>query len=341
MTARVSIIIVNWNGRHHLGPCLESLAAQSYRDFEVIVVDNGSTDGSVALLAHDFPWVRTIPLAENRGFATGNNCGYAAAAGELIVTLNNDTVAAPGWLAELVAVADTAPDVGMVASRICSAADADRIDSLGVRVCRDGMSRGAYRGKSFAALRLGRVEEILLPSACAALYRRAMLAETGFFADAFFAYCEDTDLGLRGRWAGWRALLATDAVVLHKYSQTGGSFSPLKLYLVERNHYLVAVRAFPPLQLALVPFFTLVRFLRQAQLVLTARGAGGEFVGSGARGALLAALVRGTRDALRGLPAAWRERRRVLATRRITGTEMARLLCVFRLGFAELLDDGD
>jgi GT2 family glycosyltransferase len=341
VTVRVSVIIVNWNGRHHLAPCLESLAGQVFRDFETIVVDNGSTDGSLALLGTDYPWVRVVFLPENRGFASANNAGFAVAQGEYVVTLNNDTVAKASWLTELVAAADGAPDAGMVASRICSFGEPDRIDSLGVRVCCDGMSRGAYRGQSYASLRLSPVEEILLPSACAALYKRAMLAETGFFCDTFFAYCEDTDLGLRGRWAGWRAVLATRAVVLHKYSQTGGTFSPLKLYLVERNHYLAAARNFPLPLLLLVPLFTLGRFLRQGELVLAGRGAGGEFAASGNRAALIGALLKGGLDALRLLPAALRERRAILSTRRITAGEMCRLLRDYRLSFKDLLDNGD
>ncbi|HEY6837991.1 MAG TPA: glycosyltransferase family 2 protein [Geobacteraceae bacterium] len=339
-SVRVSVIIVNWNGLEHLGPCLESLERQTFRDFEVVVVDNGSADGSVAFLRENHPRVRVVELSENRGFATGNNAGFAVAQGEFIVTLNNDTVAEEGWLAELVAAADSAPDVGMVASRICSFTDPDRIDSLGVRVCRDGMSRGAHRLQSYASLRLAATEEILIPSACAALYRRAMLDVTGFFADAFFAYCEDTDLGLRGRWAGWRAVLASRAVVGHKYSQTGGTFSPLKLYLVERNHYLAAVRNFPLRLLLLVPFFTLCRFACQAWVVLGGHGAGQEFSASASRGSLMLAVVRGVADALRMLPAAWCERRRIMATRRITSAQMCRLLRAYRLSFKELLDIG-
>src|SRR6185369_12131340 len=272
IAVRLSIIIVNWNGRNHLTTCLDSLDNQTFRDFEVILVDNGSTDGSLELVRKRYSWVKLVELPENRGFAAGNNFGLAAAGGEYIVTLNNDTEADPGWLAELVAVADAHPGAGMVASRICSFDDHDRIDSLGFRICRDGMSRGAYRLRRFSGLSIGRVEDILLPSACVALYRRVMVDEIGFFDEDFFAYCEDTDLGLRGRLAGWSAILARDAVVYHKYSGTAGAFSPFKLYLVERNHYWVALKTFPLSMLLLVPFFTLVRFMVQARLVLAGAG---------------------------------------------------------------------
>ena len=337
---RVSVIIVNWNGRDHLTACLESLAAQTFRDFEVVLVDNGSVDGSLELVRAHFPWVKLVELPGNRGFAVGNNIGLNHSNGAYIVTLNNDTAADSGWLAELVAVADTYPGVGMVASRICAFDDHDRIDSLGVQICRDGMSRGAFRLRRFSTLDLERVEEILLPSACVALYRRAMLDETGFFDEEFFAYCEDTDLGLRGRLAGWGALLARDAVVYHKYSSTSGTFSPFKLYLVERNHYRAVLKSCPMTFLLLIPLFTCVRYGVQASVVLSGTGSGGEFLASGSRTACIGAILRGMRDALLAIPSILRKRSAVMRTRRLSNREMSALLGRYRLSFRELLDDG-
>jgi GT2 family glycosyltransferase len=336
----VSIIIVNWNGCEHLETCLDSLSAQSYRAFEVVVVDNGSSDGSVTLIRERYPWVRLVELPENRGFAAGNNVALPFCRGRYIVTLNNDTAADPGWLEELAAVADARPDVGMVASRICDYYDRDRIDSLGFRVCRDGMSRGAYRQRRFSELLLNRIEEILVPSACVALYRRAMLDETGFFDEDFFAYCEDTDLGLRGRLAGWGALLATQAVVYHKYSGTGGAFSAFKLYLVERNHYWVALKNFPLPMLLLVPFFTIVRYCVQAVVVLSSSGSGREFRESGSPVLLAGAILKGVWHALRGTPRMLRKRSQIRRTARLSGREMAELLKSYDLSFRELLDNG-
>ncbi|KAF0218728.1 MAG: glycosyl transferase family [Geobacteraceae bacterium] len=336
----VSIIIVNWDGRCHLETCLDSLEAQTFRDFEVIVVDNGSTDGSVPFVRERYPWVHLVELPKNTGFATGNNIGLTHAAGEYIVVLNNDTKADAEWLARLVGVADAYPRAGMVGSRICSFEDPDVIDSLGHGVCRDGMSRGRFRLRRYSTLKMNEVEEIFFPSACVALYRRAMLNDIGFFDDDFFAYAEDTDLGLRGRLAGWDAVLATKAVVYHKYSGTGGVFSPFKLYLVERNHYWAALKNFPLHVLLLVPLFTLARYWAQARAVFSASGSGQEFLVSGSRGELLKAILHGTWDAFLGIPAALKKRAQVMKTRKITGREMAQLLKRYRLSFRELLDDG-
>jgi GT2 family glycosyltransferase len=338
---KVSIIIVTWNGKQHLPDCLESLQSQTFHDFEVIVVDNGSTDGSPEYLRTRHPWVRVVQLPVNTGFAAGNNSGFSHSRGEYIVTLNNDTMAEPGWLGELVAVADAHPEAGMVASRICNFTHRDQIDSLGFRVCRDGMSRGAYRLQRYSALTMNPVEEILLPSACVALYRRSMIDRIGFFDEDFFAFCEDTDLGLRGRLAGWGALLAPEAVVYHKYSQTTGVFSPFKLYLVERNHYWVALKTFPVSWILLLPFFTVVRFLVQAVTVIRGAGSGGEFLASGSRRGCLWAILRGMRDALAGTPAILRKRSQVMRTRKLSNRHYVQLLKRYRLTFRGLLDQGD
>jgi len=335
---RVSVIIVNWNGRSHLSDCLESLEGQSYRDFEVILVDNGSVDGSIDFVQEKYPWIKTLALAENTGFARGNNIGFEKSFGEYVVTLNNDTRVAADWLELLVATADCHPEVGMVGSRICAFNSPDTIDSLGVLICRDGMSRGAYRRQSFSSLNLTGSMEILLPSACAALYRRSMLEEVGFFDDEFFAYCEDTDLGLRCRLAGWKALLALEAVVLHKYSETSGSFSPFKIYLVERNHYWLAMKILPPTRLLFLPLFTLMRFSVQCWGVLIGRGSGKEFASGESKTAIISAILSGMSDAMRGLPAAYRKRRAIRAACAISNREQLVLLDRYKMTFRALLD---
>ncbi|WP_129127964.1 glycosyltransferase family 2 protein [Geomonas oryzae] len=336
---RVSIIIVNWNGLIHLPECLDSLAAQTFRDFEVIVVDNGSSDGSVEYLMGR-PEVRLVALSENRGFADGNNAALPFARGAYLVTLNNDTKAEPDWLEKLVSTAEAHPDAGMVGCRILSYQEPERVDSLGMAVCLDGMSRGNSRGKRFAEVAPAAVPEILFPSACVALYRRAMIDEIGFFDGDFFAYCEDTDLGLRGRVAGWRAVLARDAVVYHKYSMTGGALSPFKLYLVERNHFYAALKNLPFPLLLLLPVTTLMRYFAQARVVIGAKGTGGEFLTSGSKKECVLAVARGMRDAAIALPKLLAKRAEVMRHRRIGTLEMLKLLKRYRLTFHELLDAG-
>ena len=337
---QVSIIVVNLNGKGLLPMCLESLQAQTYTHFEVILVDNGSTDGSGDLVRQRYPWVKLVTLPDNVGFASGNNIGFEHASGAYIVTLNNDTKVDRNWLQELVWAADSNPAVGMVASRVVSFAEPDTIDSLGMLLCRDGMSRGAYRLQRFSTLPLGSIEDIFFPSACAALYKRTMLEQIGFFDDDFFAYCEDTDLGIRGRLAGWEAVVATKAITHHKYSQSGGTFSPFKLYLVERNHYWMVFKNFPLQRMVLLPYYTFLRYATQTKVVVSSHGAGHEFLSSASRSACLKAILKGTYDAFVRLPAMYRKRKHVRTLKKLSQQQYYELMKTYQLSFKELLDAG-
>jgi hypothetical protein len=206
-------------------------------------------------------------------------------------------------------------------------------------ICQDGMSRGCFRNQRWSTLSFSAVEEILFPSACAALYRREMLEEIGFFDEDFFAYAEDSDLGLRGRLAGWEALAATQAVVYHKYSQTSGSLSPFKVYLVERNHYWVAVKNLPLRMLLCLPVATLRRYIEQVRMTLQGSGTGGEFRAGGGQGEIIKALLKASRDSLFGLPQACRKRRQVMQLRRLPMSEFSLLLRRYRISFRELFDN--
>ena len=334
----VSIIIVNWNGMVHLPDCLNSLAEQTFHDLEVIMVDNGSDDGSVEFVKGHYPWVKVVALSENTGFASGNNRGFEHSSGHYIVTLNNDIRAEPDWLETLIRVADAHPLAGMVGSRICSFSDPDIIDSVGMGICRDGMSRGRFRNRRWSTLRLSDVERILFPSACVALYRRAMIEEIGFFDDDFFAYAEDSDLGLRGRLAGWEAVAATQAVVYHKYSQTTGRLSPFKVYLVERNHYWVVWKNFPLKHIFALPFYTTLRYFEQIRTVLLGDGTGGEFHASGSRRELIMAQIKGTLDGIGGIFRMFRRRQQLIEKRRLPMNQFSKLLRRYRITFRELLD---
>jgi GT2 family glycosyltransferase len=338
VSPHISIIIINWNGLAHLPDCLDSLAIQTFRDFEVILVDNGSDDCSADFVRNCYPWVHLVPLQENTGFATGNNRGLEHARGQYIITLNNDTRVAPDWLETLVRVTEAHPRAGMVGCRICSFSDPDLIDSIGMGICRDGMSRGRFRNRRWSSLHLRDVEEILFPSACAALYRREMLTEIGFFDDDFFAFAEDSDLGLRGRLAGWEAVAATQAIVYHKYSQTSGRLSPFKIYLVERNHYWVVWKNFPMSHLVALPFYSLWRYFEQVRTVMSGAGTGGEFRVSTTRGEIIKALLKGIRDGLGGIVRMFHKRRQLKKIRRLTIQQFSELLRRYRITFRELLD---
>ncbi|MBI4703162.1 MAG: glycosyltransferase family 2 protein [Deltaproteobacteria bacterium] len=225
MTAPFGVVIVNWNSRDDLAECLRSLRGQTDRDFETVVVDNGSTDGSPAMVREQFGWAMLIEAQENLGFAEGCNRAVAASSAAWVATLNNDAVAANTWVATLKGVAArAAPRLGMVQCRILFRERPERTNSTGVLVFTDG--RAIDRDYD-APARAGDVqEEIFCPSAGAAMYRRAMLDEvrlsSGYLDRGFFMYYEDVDLGWRCRLAGWDALYVPEAVVHHRFHGSAG-----------------------------------------------------------------------------------------------------------------------
>jgi len=242
----VTVIVVNYNGKHFLKDCLNSLANQTYPQHrvEVIVVDNNSTDGSAAFLRQEFPWVRTINAGKNLGFAAGNNLGLSIARGEWVALLNNDAIAEPDWLQASVESGVLADDIGGVAGHIVFANDPNRINSTGLVVLTDG--RGADRdvGKLDSEVRRPRGEVF---GGCGAglVLRRAMLDELGLFDPKLFMYYEDLDLAWRARSAGWRFVYEPKARVRHVFGGSAGVESPFQNRYVERNRCLVNLRHAP------------------------------------------------------------------------------------------------
>lgn len=314
----MSSVIVNWNGREHLEVCLSSLLGQALAATEVVLVDNGSTDGSVALVHERFgEAVRVIALDSNRGYGGALNAGICAARGRYLFVLNNDTEVDQNCLRALVDTAERCPQAGLCAPKILSFSDRRLIDNVGLLLYPDGMSRGrgrldVDRGQYDAE------EEILLASGCAMLLRREMLADIGLFDEDLFAYCEDTDLGLRAQLAGWRCRYVPKAIVYHKYSASTAHYSPLKAFLVERNRLWVAVKCLPlPLLVMSLPF-TALRLCVQALAVFQRRGAAGRFADAHSASGLLIVFIRAVLAALHGLPGAWRKRRTIQRRRRLS-----------------------
>ncbi|MBU0705404.1 MAG: glycosyltransferase family 2 protein [Chloroflexi bacterium] len=302
MSPKVSVVILNWNGRRYLDDCFTSLQAQTYADFEIILVDNGSTDGSVEWMAEHFPQVRMICNETNLGFAAGNNQAIRVSQAEFIVTLNNDTRVEPDWLASLVAVAEEDPTVGMCASKMLFADRPEIINSTGINLDPVGIAWDRRGGEPDDGQETEPVE-IFGPCAGAALYRRTMLDQIGLFDERFFAYLEDVDLAWRARLAGFRCLYVPQARVYHVHSATAGESSPFKNRLLGRNKVWVIAKNYGPggwllLYLPLIVLYDLAAVL----YALVVR----RDISS----------LQGRLEGLRGLPGVWRRRREVQALRR-------------------------
>lgn len=333
----VSVVIVNWNGQDMIAGCLTSLAAQIFTDFEVIVVDNGSTDGSIALLNSSPVPIRLIRNTENKGFCGANNQGIDSARGKYVALLNNDAEADPGWLAALVDAIGQGdePPCGMVASKILLFDDRTRIDKVGHLIYPDGQNRGRGSGEIDSG-QYDELEETLWPDGCAALYSADMLRQIGGFDEDFFAYADDAELGLRGRIAGWRAVYAPKAVVYHRGGTTLGRYSSRRLFLIERNRIWLVAKLFPLRLWPLTPYYFLRRSLAMALAHTDKQGEAFAATRQMGAWALIQCIAKANAAALWGLPRMIRKRSAISKFRKLSSGEIQALLRRYRIPLEDL-----
>jgi len=314
----VSVVVVSWNGRPLLERLLPALAAQTFRDFELVAVDNGSTDGSAELVERLWPEARVLRAGVNLGFARGSNVGIGLARGQLLALLNNDCLPEPAWLERAVAAAD-ASGAGMVATRQLRAEDPRTIDSAGVALDRAAIAwdrgGGCDAGTPEAAL-----PPLFGPSGGAALYRRDLLEDVGTFDAELGMYYEDVDLAWRARLRGWGCAAAPGALALHLGSASGGRNSPRKRFLLARNKLWVAAKCYP--SEALRRYLAAMVLYDAAAAVAYATASPPRAVGPEARRAALAGRLAG----LRGLPRQLAKRRAIQARRTASADDVLRAM---------------
>jgi GT2 family glycosyltransferase len=313
----VTVVVPTLAADETLAACLDSLSRQTFTDFEIVVVDNS---GGRPVQPRER--VRVISNDRNVGFGAAVNQAFRASNAPFLAVLNDDATAHPRWLEALLAAVEERPDVGLCASQVRMAGDG-RLDSAGMLLCSDGSSK--QRGHLESPESYARLQETLLPSGAAAFYRREMLDEIGLFDESFFLYCEDTDLGLRARWAGWECLYVPAAVVEHRYSHSAGKASSLKAYYVERNRLYLAVKNFPISDLLLAPFYSAIRYFWHFIFAIQGRGKAADFQRDGNSAAKLPLYVLRAHLALLGhIPALWKQRRAM--KRRFTPKQFQRLV---------------
>ncbi len=335
MEPLTAVIVVNWNGIDHLPDCLDSLLSQS-APCQVVMVDNSSSDGSVEMVRSRYQnRVEIIENPANWGYARAVNIGTRSTRTPFVVALNNDTVTDREFVAQLTSAARREDKIGMCAPKILSFSEPGVIDNAGQNLYRDGVGRGRGRLEHDRG-QYDHPCDILLPSGCAVLLKRDMLDEVGGFDEDFFAYCDDTDLGLRARLAGWRCVYEPRAVVFHKYSASSHAYSPLKAFLVERNHCWVALKCLPFPLLLSAPFFTLLRISFQAYGILRGQGAAGRFTARNSPLALAVLVLRAWGSALAGSPRMWKKRREVQRMRKVPVAEVRRWFREFGLSVREI-----
>lgn len=313
-----------------LAGCLRALESQTFERFEVVVVDNS---GANRVEAHSAR-VRVIANATNVGFGRAINQGIQQSTTPYIAALNDDAEADPQWLEKLVCAAEARPPAGMFAPEV-RLAGSGMLDSAGMLIAADGSSK--QRGHGEAPEKFAKVKDALCPSGSAALYRRKMLDEIGLFDETFFLYCEDTDLGLRARRAGWECAYVPGAIVEHRYSHSAGRASPLKAYYVERNRLYTAIKNLPVSMLVRAPFYAAARYWWHLASLLQGQGKAAEFWQAGFSPMMLPFLViRAHASALFRLPRLLAERRRIRASSRLSPREFRELLARYSIGIRQV-----
>lgn len=310
--ARVTVIVVNWNGGEFVIRCLRALERQTYADFRAVVVDNASSDGSAERIEREFPRVKLLRAGANLGFAAGNNLGFRHAEGsEWVALLNPDAFVEPDWLEKLVAAAETHPDCASIGSRLLRADDPRTLDGTGDVYHVSGVHWREGFGRPLEAWALV-AKEIFSPCAASALYRLSAIRAVGGFDEDYFCYSEDVDLGFRLRLAGYRSWYAPDSVAHHVGSATTGKTSDFTIYHGCRNTVWTYVKNMPGLL-----FWVLLPAHLAAVVMLSAKLAW--------RGQA-AVAYRGFRDAAAGLHGALRKRRAIQSSRRAGLRDLWRIL---------------
>lgn len=239
----VSVIIPNWNGRHLLKKCLDSLETQTYKDFEILVIDNGSVDGSQFFIKKNYHRVNLIELKDNTGFSQAVNLGIKICTGNYMVLLNNDTKIDKDCLKHLVSAAKK-KDVGMIAAKILQMDHPDLIDSAGDYIDSVGHANnfgfGEKDGKKFESEKF-----VFLVSGGGCLIRREVFESVGFFDTDYFAYMEDVDFSLRAQLKGFKAYFEPKAKIYHKHKATSSKFPAFTEYLQYRNMTMTIIKDFP------------------------------------------------------------------------------------------------
>jgi GT2 family glycosyltransferase len=313
---RVSVIVINYNGEILIKDCLKALGRQNFKDFEIIVLDNGSLDNSIDEIKNFLevnpisPLIKLIPLGKNYGFAGGCLKGLDYAKGQYIALLNNDTEPDNNWLEELVTAMDSDPNVGICASKLIVYGN-DIIDSAGdgFSTCLKGFKRGEGREVSLYNVK----QYIFGACAGAALYRRKMIEEIGFLDEDFFLIHEDTDLNFRAQLYGWKALYIPSAIIYHKVRSSIGKMSDIAIYYTLRNTEFVRIKN--------VPIWLFIRFFPEFIITIMA-----EFIYFVIKHKYFMLYLKAKRDAFKLLPKMLKKREAILKNRKVSNKYLINIM---------------
>lgn len=259
---KVSIVIPNYNGLKYIKGCMESLYRQSFQSFDIIIVDNASQDGSCEFIAENYPKEKLISLKQNYGFSKAVNEGIKTSNSQYVVLLNNDTEVDKFWLENLVNCIEKDEKIFSICSKMIRYSERNKIDDAGDEY---NILGWAYkRGDGVSINKYDSDCEVFSSCAGAAIYRKAMFNEIGYFDESFFAYMEDVDISYRANICGYKNMYCSSAKVYHIGSATSGSkYNPFKIKLAARNNLYVVFKNMPLLQLLInLPFIILGHIIK-------------------------------------------------------------------------------
>lgn len=282
---KATVVIPNYNGKKYLSACLDSLRKQTRTDFRILLIDNGSGDGSVQFVEAHYPEVEPVRFGSNRGFCAAVNEGIRRTVTPYVILLNNDTICEPDFVGSLIHAIEQSAGCFSCAAKMVKMQDENRMDNGGDYYCALGWAY-AY-GKDKPVSRYGKKREIFSACAAAAIYRREIFDEIGLFDEVHFAYLEDVDVAYRAKIAGYRNYYIPEAVVHHVGSATSGSvYNEFKIRHSSRNSVYLIYKNMPFLQILInLPFFV-AGFLVKA-VFFARKGFGREYVAGLFKGARL------------------------------------------------------
>jgi GT2 family glycosyltransferase len=329
-----SVIIANWNGKKYLKDCLDSLRTQSYKDFKIILIDNGSEDGSVDFLRKNYPEVILKEINRNIGFAAGYNLGFRLALKDenikWIIALNNDTKLDENYLQEIVNCARRHPDAGSIQPRILNFFDPTKIDCAGITIAKDGTAHNRGFGEKDEG-QFEEEKEIFGANAAAALYERSALEKTkqpieNFFDRDFFAFYEDVDLAWRMRLLGYKSYFCPSAKVFHLHSGTAGKFSSFKAFHLHRNYFFAVIKNYPLCLLFTTLFFRFFEYLRLVYNAISGKKKEQGFLGGEGKAKIVKVIIKAWWNVIISFPKLIRKRRIIQKDRKISCKDIKKWL---------------
>jgi GT2 family glycosyltransferase len=339
-----AIIIANWNGLKYLENCFKSLAGQTYQNFEIVFVDNGSNDGSVEFIKLNYPETKIIRLEKNTGFANGCNIGIQKALEEenikYIMILNNDTKLDERCVEALVGCAKVHPKASSIQPKVLNFFERERIDCAGILLSIDGVATnrgfGEKDGEGY-----DREEEIFGANGTASLFTRsalegAQMSPGEYFDNSFFAYYEDVDLAWRLRLAGYEAFFCPKARLFHVHSATAGKISGFKAFYLNRNRFFALIKNYPLCRLLFVLFvFTPIRYIFLLFRVIMKKGRKNEEFAGQKKSAVAKEILRAWGSVLTNLPDLFKKRLVVQKSKKVRRKEICRWFRSFGVKFLD------